>query len=209
MKHLLLCGWPVPVVAASFVFAAYAQSPANDFSPTFKNLSFAEGAPGSTPPGWYLGPEWFLAPHVPVYKAEIAAGPTCKSGGQCAVVSSLREDSSIRLAFLYQNVDAKPYRRQILTFRAAVRAEVALGGVARLLVRIRRDNGDTSFRDDMGNHPITSDGWAVYEIRAPLVLVALEIVFGLQLVGQGAAWIDSISIVSVRRIPVERVGKGC
>jgi hypothetical protein len=50
------------------------------------------------------------------------------------------------------------------------------------------------FRDDMGDHPITSGDWALYEIRAPIAEDAYHMEFGVQLVGQGATWIDQISM---------------
>jgi uncharacterized protein (TIGR02246 family) len=98
------------------------------------------------------------------------------------------------LSFLHQVVDATPYRGKWLTFRAAVRADVDSGSVARLLVRVHTTDGGTSFRDDMGAHPISSATWAFYEINAPIGVDARDIEFGMQLVGHGAAWIDNISI---------------
>jgi hypothetical protein len=55
----------------------------------------------------------------------------------------------------------------------------------------------TSFRDDMGNHPITVNAWSPYEIQAPIAPDARDIEFGMQLIGQGAAWIDNISMTFV------------
>jgi hypothetical protein len=46
----------------------------------------------------------------------------------------------------------------------------------------------------MGNHPVTSGDWAPYEIRAPIAGDGYHIEFGLQLIGQGAAWIDRVSM---------------
>jgi hypothetical protein len=75
-----------------------------------------------------------------------------------------------------------------------VRADVALGSVARLLVRVHRVDCSTSFRDDMADHPITASTWSPYEIQAPIALDARDVEFGLQLIGQGQAWIDNISM---------------
>lgn len=74
--------------------------------------------------------------------------------------------STIRPA-LYQDLDVTQYRGQILTYRAFVRVDPAQKGVARLLVRLHRKDCSTTFRDDMGNHPVVSGDWAAYEIRAP------------------------------------------
>jgi hypothetical protein len=99
--------------------------------------------------------------------------------------------------FLYQVIDAAPYRGKKLTYRADVRADVAQGSVVRLLVRVHRTDCSTSFLDDMGNHPIKGGAWSVYEIQAPIAPDARDIEFGIQLMGQGAAWIDNISMTFV------------
>jgi hypothetical protein len=155
----------------------------------FENLDFAEGTPGGMPRGWRLGPEG-----TPAYTAEIASGAYCPSGQQCAIVRST--GSATRgLSFLYQVVDATPYRGKRLTYGAAVRAEVSGTSVARLLVRIHRQDGSTSFRDDMSDHPIAAGPWRNYEIAAPIASDARDIEFGMQLVGQGSASISGISVI--------------
>jgi hypothetical protein len=174
----------------------YAQQcqPPREMRAAVENMNFAEGAPGAPPPGWYLGPEWFMPPHPPVYQAQTAAGAACHGGNQCATVHSIRDDRSIPLAFLLQVLDAAQYRGKRLTFRAAVRVDDTLGSVARLLVRVHRNDCSTSFRDDMGNHPITAGAWATYEIQSPIDPDARDIEFGMQLIGRGAASIDKISM---------------
>jgi hypothetical protein len=183
---------------AGLALSVYAQQcqPPREMRAAVENMNFAAGAPGAPPPVWYLGPEWFMPPHTPVYEAQVASGAACNRGSQCATVHSIRDDRSIPLAFLYQVVDAAQYRGQSLTFRAAVRVDDPLGSLARLLVRVHRNDCSTSFRDDMGNHPITAGAWASYEIQAPIAWDARDIEFGMQLIGKGAAWIDNISMDS-------------
>jgi hypothetical protein len=113
----------------------------------------------------------------------------------CAAVHSVRANAG--LCFLYQIIDATQYRGKKLIYRAYVRADVAQGNMARLLVRVHRTDCATSFRDDMGNHPITGSAWAPYEIQAPIALDARDIEFGMQLMGQGAAWINNISMTFI------------
>ncbi len=156
----------------------------------FGNLDFSEGTVGSAPAVWLLGPEWFMKPHDPIYEAKVVSGAACNGSQRCATVRSLRSDPSVALSFLYQVVDASKFRGKHLTFRADVKAE----GLARLLVRVHRIDCSTSFRDDMGNHPITSPEWSAYQIHAPIDDDALDIEFGMQLVGEGAATIDHISM---------------
>jgi hypothetical protein len=158
-----------------------------------QNLNFAEGAVGSPPMGWLLGPEWFMLPHEPVFEALIAPVAQCHGSPQCAMVRSLRSDPSVTLSFLYQDLDASPYRGLTLNYKAFVRVDPALRSVARLLVRVHRKDCSTTFRDDMGNHPVMSGDWAAYEILAPIAMDAYHFEFGVQLIGQGAVWIDQIS----------------
>jgi hypothetical protein len=158
------------------------------------NLDFSQGNAGSAPTAWLLGPEWFMPPHVPAYEALTTADNQCHGSPRCATVHSLRNDPSIPLAFLYQDLDALPYRGQTLVYRAFVRVDPSLGSVARLLVRVHRQDCSTTFRDDMGNHPVKSGIWGAYEIRAPIAMDAYHIEFGVQLIGSGAVWIDQISM---------------
>jgi hypothetical protein len=167
-----------------------------ELKPDPQNLKFANASVGAAPPGWLLGPE--MPPHEPVYEAVIVPANQCHGGQQCTTVRSLRSDPAVPLSFLYQNLDASQHRGQILTYRAYVRVDP--GSSARLLVRVHRKDCSTTFRDDMGNHPVTSGSWAFYEIRAPIAVDAFHIEFGVQLIGQGAAWIDQnfVEFTSVR-----------
>ena len=100
-------------------------NPPNAVHAEAQNLSFSEGTLGNAPPGWFLGPEWFMPPHAPVYEAKIAQGASCNGSQQCAALHSISDSSSIRLGFLYQVVDAAQYRGKNLVFHADVRADAA------------------------------------------------------------------------------------
>jgi hypothetical protein len=187
------------VAAAGFALSSYSQvqflcQTPSEMRPAVENLNFSEGAPGSAPPEWFLGMGREVPGRVPVYEAKIAAGSSCNGSRQCATVRSIGSDPSVPGCFLYQIVDARPYRGKKLNYWADVRAEVAPGSVARLLVRVHRTDCSTSFRDDMGEHPITSGTWSPYEVRAPIAMDARDIEFGIQLIGQGGAWIDNMSM---------------
>jgi hypothetical protein len=140
---------------------------------------------------------------APAYEAKIASGRSCNGSRQCATVQSIGYDPPVRLCFLYQIADAKPYRGKKLNYRADVRADVTPGSVARLLVRVHRPDCSTSFRDDMGNHPITAGAWSSYEIHAPIAPDARDIEFGIQLIGSGTASIDNISVTFADPIKVQ------
>jgi beta-lactamase regulating signal transducer with metallopeptidase domain len=166
------CGWPEPLKTNP------------------ENLDFADGAVGAAPKGWLLGQRG-----VPPYEAINVPAEECHGGQQCATVRSLRGDPSVSsLSFLYQNLDVTQHRGQTLIYRAFVRVDPSQKSVARLLVRLHRRDCSTTFRDDMGDHPIMSGDWALYEIRAPIAEDAYHMEFGVQLVGTGALWIDQISM---------------
>jgi hypothetical protein len=191
MRVPALVGLAAIVVLAFPGAAQQCQSP-REMRPAAENLQFIEGAPGAAPPGWLLGPYWWNPQIVPAHEAQTESGQSCNGSRQCATVHSVSANAG--LCFLYQIIDATQYRGKRLTYRADVRAEVAQGSVARLLVRVHRTDCDTSFFDNLGNHPITESAWSPYEIQAPIGLDARDIEFGLQLMGQGAAWIDNISM---------------
>ena len=193
MKLVTFCF--IAVVSASFSVPAQNEcQPRPEMRSTFGNLNFTEVAPGGAPSEWRLGPEWFTPQVVPEHEAKTVSGRACHSGQQCATVYSLGKIPSTETSFLYQVVDVTQYRGKMLTYRADVRADAASGSVARLLVRVHRMDCSTSFRDDMGDHPITAGGWSSYQLQAPIGPDARDIEFGMQLVGKGAAWIDNITM---------------
>lgn len=153
----------------------------------FENGDLSQGNPGEFPPGWHLGPAGTAD-----FGAEIAPRDKCNAGKQCATVKSTSAFARGKLCILYQIYEADRFRGKSVKFRAAVR--VSGDGYARLLVRIHRLDGSTSFRDDMGDHPIRSGPWAFYEINAPIVLDARDIELGMQYFNEGVATIDQISV---------------
>jgi hypothetical protein len=63
---------------AGLALSVYAQQcQVGEVRAAVEDMSFAEGAPGAPPPGWYLGPEWFMPLHTPVYEAQTASGAAC------------------------------------------------------------------------------------------------------------------------------------
>ena len=190
---------PLFAIVAGIVLVtrfASAQSKACNWppmNPSPQNLSFSEGEVGAAPVGWLLG-QSFLQPHRPAYEALIVEGNPCHAGGRCATIHSLPSDSSGSLAFLYQDLQAAPYRGQILVLRAYVRIDPTSKGVGRLLVRVHGKDCSTTFFDNMGDHPVVSGEWAAYEIKAPIATAAEHIEFGVQMLGVGAVWIDNISV---------------
>jgi hypothetical protein len=191
LRSAIFCGILAVAVVEISGFAEQCLTP-DEMRDAVENLNFSEGRPDDTPPGWFLNGS--MPPRTPYHEAKTAWGASCSDGRQCGMVQSIGDDSSTRIGFLYQIIDATPYRGKRLTYRAKVRVAISSGSVARLLVRVHRADCSTSFRDDMGNHAITDGRWAVYEIQAPIAFDARDIEFGVQLIGRGAAWIDNISM---------------
>ena len=176
------------IVGLLFIASGFAQIRPTATSEQFENLDFALGSVGDTPPGWHMGPSGTLA-----YAAQVAAGASCQSGKQCGTVRSIGLGPHER-CFLYQDVDATPYRGKALVFRAASR--VTGGGLARLVVRVHRADNSSTFFDNLDDHPIRSAQWDAYQIVFPIDGEADDIEFGIQLYGEGTAWIDQIYMSS-------------
>jgi uncharacterized protein (TIGR02246 family) len=176
------------IVSLLFVTGGFAQSNPPGVSDQFANLDFASGAVGDLPSGWRLG-----AIGASAYTAQIAPAAMCHGGKQCGMLGSVGLGPHDR-CFLYQNVDAALYRNKVLVFGAASR--VTGGGLARLVVRVRRQDDSTTFYNNLGDHPIQSAEWSAYQIVFPIDADAKDIEFGIQLHGKGAAWIDQIYLSS-------------
>ena len=171
-----------------FITSGFGQTRPVEMSDQFENLDFALGSVGDMPPGWHLGQS-----DTPAYAAQIAPGSSCQAGKQCGMVRSMGLGPHER-CFLYQNVNATPYRNKVLVFSAASR--VTGGGLARLVVRVHRQDNSTSFYNNLGDHPIQSAQWNAYQIIFPIDGEARDIEFGIQLYGEGMAWIDQVYMSS-------------
>lgn len=97
-----------------------------------------------------------------------------------------------------QTIDAKAYQGQRVKLRAAVRTEVTgPGNQAHLWLRVDKTGigpDAVGFSDQMADRPITSKEWRVVEIVGDVAKDAETINFGLALVGEGKAWLDSVSL---------------
>jgi AraC family transcriptional regulator len=51
--------------------------------------------------------------------------------------------------------------------------------------------------DSLDKHPVTSAEWRIYEIVADVPQDADSISYGLYLVGDGKAWLDSVSVEAI------------
>ena len=86
-----------------------------------------------------------------------------------------------------QSLKADDFRGETIQFNAAVRA---VNGIAYLWLSIDTRNAPNIFQQQT----ITSDKWQKYSISAEVPQEAFRISYGLAYVGQGAAFIDDVTI---------------
>jgi hypothetical protein len=167
------------VLLATSVFAQSAK---------LVNPDFELGEAGARPFGWLFG-------FGPGSYFTLTAANSCSSGNQCGLIQSSGTVRPDGRAFLYQYVDARPYRGKKFRLRAAVKAETpGLPNAAALLVRIHRESQGSCFFDNMADRRITSADWVFYEITGEVCSDAHDLELGMQLWGSGSAWLDDVSL---------------
>lgn len=104
---------------------------------------------------------------------------------------------------LSQMIDATPYCGKLIKLSAAVRTDVlGPGNQAYLWLRVtKKPFGPPAmlFYDNMSDRPITNSNWHQYDISCKVPQDAEVIGYGLALVGEGKAWIDSVSVEVTER----------
>jgi uncharacterized protein (TIGR02246 family) len=174
------------LVSLLFIASGFAQTRPAEIPDQLENLDFASGRAGGEPAGWLFGPSG-------TYRAQVAAGAACISGKQCGMLQSIGLGPHER-GGMSQTVDATPYRNKVLVFGAAVRVTGA--GFVQMFVRVHRQDNSTVFYNDLGDSPIRSAQWNPYQIVFSVDGDARDIEFGIQLYGEGAAWIDQVYMSS-------------
>lgn len=162
------------------------------------NLGFEHGVLGEVPPGWLA---WSKFRRLGFEVATTSEQPF--HGTRAAVV---RRDPADEIGeasgSVQQRIDASAFRGQRVRLRAAVRAELADGGLAFLRLRVHapeyvdHDSPD-NFYDSLDEYRVTSPMWRIFEIEADVPEGAGMISYGLFLAGSGAVWLDSVSLEAV------------
>jgi erythromycin esterase len=158
------------------------------------NLDFEAGVPGQTPVEW-LVPKQSAA--FDFYVATSENNPF--TGKLCAVISrSLERHYGEMYGSLSQMIDATPYRGKRIRLTAAILTAVSgSGNQAYLWLRVTKKSFGPAallFYDNMADRPITSSEWRNYSIDCKVPEDADVIGYGLALVGEGQAWLDTVSI---------------
>jgi len=157
------------------------------------NTDFEEGEAGKLPS------DWRASPKLRRYDFQIASTEErCYSGKRCIAISRAPGKHYGEMAgSVGQRLDATAYRGKKIKLRAAVRAELAGAGNLswlRLNVSKKVFGPQSAAFDSLDKYPITSAEWRIYEIIADVPQDADSISYGLVLVGDGKAWLDSVSV---------------
>lgn len=210
MKRCFLLG--IPLVVAPFVHSCARHEPlvipaANVLGGTLsggklfaevENGDFIQSAFAEWPSGWNRPGAAKAPPCAAETTSANDTGSNCKLGARCAKLQATGRAFPAP-CFLSQLIDAKTYRGRRFTFRANVRAEVSAPSKAFILVRVHTGAARAPSRDPMTTTffehvPITSQRWGTYEIKGVVDADAHDIELGLQLRGEGDAWMDSASL---------------
>ena len=169
--------------------------------PAPSNTDFEESEAGEPPVGWHL------SPNLSGYDFQVVTTENNPhTGKRCALLSrSPGQHYGETVGSLSQQLDAKPYRGKKIKLEAATRGEVAgpeNQAWLRLVITRRSafmvDPSKTVF-DTLEQYPVNTPEWSGREIIADVPVDAASISYGLYLVGDGKAWLDSVSLQVVEK----------
>lgn len=163
------------------------------------NLDFESSEPGK-PPVYWLVPK--QSPDFDFSVTTSESNPF--TGKRCAVIGRISgKHYGEMYGSLSQHIDATSYRGKRIKLSAAVRTDFSdQGNQAYLWLRVtKKFFGPSSllFYDNMADRPITNSDWRDYEIIGDVPLDAETIGYGIALVGDGQAWLDSVSIEVIEK----------
>jgi erythromycin esterase len=101
-----------------------------------------------------------------------------------------------------QGLDATAYRGKKIRVRAAARAELSgTGNMSWFRLSVSRNalGPQAVIFDSLDKYPVTSAEWVIYEIIADVPQDADTINYGLFLVGDGSAWLDTVSVQIIEK----------
>ena len=151
------------------------------------NLKFQDGAVGQVPPGWFVLDAVKDSGFTAQWQRE-----GCRALA-CAVLSAPANPSPDSFGTFMQSFDARPFRGQTVRLRAWVKLErQSPAAHAQMLLHVARPNLQPGFVDNMANRPIVNEEWRQYEIRGEVAPDAESIRIGLNIYGQGRAWISDV-----------------
>ncbi len=145
--------------------------------------------------------QWRFAPKLRRFDFQIATSDDRPhSGSRSAAISRpVGRHYGETIGVLDQRIDATPYRGKTIRLRAAARADASTRSWLRLTVARKVFGPQAVAFDSLDAHPVVSPDWRVYDITADVPEDADAIAYGLALVGDGKAWLDTVSIDVVEK----------
>jgi C-terminal processing protease CtpA/Prc len=187
--YYLICALLVVLVLVTLRATTFGQQSAvrtSNIQTHPVNLDFEQGSIGAVPDDWVCPTNGYVAQLTEQQP---------QSGKHAALLQS-QPDANKAAPFgnLMQAIDATPYRGKRVRFKAFVRIEPgATAASAQLWMRVDRAANKIGFFDNMRDRPIRLSEWKEYEIVGDIDDDADVINFGMLLIGQGKAWIDTAS----------------
>jgi len=169
------------------------QRPGVQKLPIPSNLDFENSEPGKPPV------DWMVPMYLPDFDYIVTASENNPhTGNRCAMISRTPgRHYGEMYGSLNQRIDATPYRGKQIKLHGTARINFSdSGSKAYLWLRIMNKNFGNytiTFRDNMARL-ITTHEWHDYEIIGDVPLDAETIDYGFALLGEGEAWLDSVSI---------------
>jgi erythromycin esterase len=170
--------------------------------PAPANTDFENGKVGEPLADWQVGFHPQFSTNLSRYDFQIVTSDERPHSGKvCASISRLPGKRYGEFVGGFgQRLDAMPYLGKKIRLRAAARAAASgIDNMSWLRLNIfRKGSGPqaTAF-DSLDKHPVTSAEWRIYEIVADVPQDADSISYGLYLVGDGKAWLDSVSVEAI------------
>lgn len=157
------------------------------------NPDFEDGRAGDAPP------DWRVSPKLKRYDFEVVTTEDRPhSGSRCVVISrSPGKHYGEYVGRFGQRLDATAFRGKKIRLLAAARADLSGNdnhSWVRLIITRKASGPQAAAFDSLDKYPVASAEWRIYEIVAEVPEDADSILYELDLVGDGKAWLDSVSL---------------
>lgn len=169
------------------------------------HADFEKDTPGHFPAGWDV-PKAALADG---FNAAVTVNGAAHKGRRAVALWGAPKRAG-GFGYLKKTIDARPYRGQVVRFRAAVRTNVDAWTGVGLWLRVDRPGGKTGFFDNMQDRPIVAPTWGTFEIVGLVSPDAASISLGLLLHGKGTVWFDDFEfeVIGAAEPPRKLAGRG-
>lgn len=178
--------WVAEVTPAQLTRYARDQVAPQPIAPAAINLDL-EAVDGDQPSGWFAP----ISNEVGGYRVASTTALPYAGARSARLYRDNQAGYGRDYGELRQRVSAIPYRGRRVRVRAHVRASTGPGARVHLFAR-----AGASY-DGMHDRPITTSDWTTYDLFVDVGATATNLSFGLVVVGDGAAWLDEVSLTPV------------